>query len=431
MRTTGKRQQVHRRDFLRQISAAGISGLILPRGGLALWPEALSRVAIVDDSAATTGSSINGTVVLAMVNSAVKSLTQTSDVDSAWKTLMPGVSTSSIIALKVNTLFSSFTTHPVVAAAVANSIQQMSFSGTPFPANNIIVYDNLAANLQSAGFVINTSSIGVRCLGTDTAGFGYASTTYSIAGRSQRLSKIITDVAHYLVNIAVLKNHSMCGVTLCMKNHYGTCSDPGNLHDNYCSPYIAALNATAPIVAKQKLNIIDALFGAYSGGPGTVPQFVANRLIVSTDVVATDTLGRKLLIDKGCTNAGDAGYIDLAATTYNLGTNNMSNMDIVNIQNPSGVESLPDLPSQTRLDQNYPNPFNPRTNIRFSLSNGGAVQLTIHDAAGRLVSKLVEADMAAGEHSVVFDGSGCASGTYVATLRVQGGSQSRKMLLMR
>jgi len=43
----------------------------------------------------------------------------------------------------------------------------------------------------------------------------------------------------------------------------------------------------------------------------------------------------------------------------------------------------------------------------------------------------VEADMAAGEHSVVFDGSGCASGTYVATLRVQGGSQSRKMLLMR
>lgn len=61
------------------------------------------------------------------------SLAQAGDVGSAWKALLPGVSQTCKLALKVNTLYSSLTTHPMVAMPVANSLKQMTFGGAPFP----------------------------------------------------------------------------------------------------------------------------------------------------------------------------------------------------------------------------------------------------------------------------------------------------------
>ncbi|HKQ57178.1 MAG TPA: FlgD immunoglobulin-like domain containing protein, partial [Candidatus Eisenbacteria bacterium] len=72
-----------------------------------------------------------------------------------------------------------------------------------------------------------------------------------------------------------------------------------------------------------------------------------------------------------------------------------------------------------------PNPFTHQTTIWYQ-SNGGRVDLSVYDAAGRLVRKLVEEDAAAGLRSVVWDGKGVngtrvRSGAYYARLRA--GSQ--------
>ncbi|HET9252353.1 MAG TPA: FlgD immunoglobulin-like domain containing protein, partial [Candidatus Eisenbacteria bacterium] len=102
----------------------------------------------------------------------------------------------------------------------------------------------------------------------------------------------------------------------------------------------------------------------------------------------------------------------------------------------TGVSSSPVAPS-TRLEQNAPNPFNPRTTIRFSVAEPGAVRLDVYDVQGRHVSTLVDGMIAAGDHAVPWDGrsdsgSSAASGVYFYRLRTASGeSESRRMVMVR
>jgi len=94
------------------------------------------------------------------------------------------------------------------------------------------------------------------------------------------------------------------------------------------------------------------------------------------------------------------------------------------------------IPSGFRLDQNYPNPFNPQTTIRFELTAAGAVRLAVYDVLGRMVAKLLDSDLSAGTHEVVFDGRGgdsasLASGVYFYRLTTEEGVLTRKMMLMK
>ena len=73
---------------------------------------------------------------------------------------------------------------------------------------------------------------------------------------------------------------------------------------------------------------------------------------------------------------------------------------------------------QWSLGQNYPNPFNPTTTIRYSLPVRSHVVLRVFDPLGRAVATLVNEDVREGYHEVRFDGSGLASGMYLARLQV-------------
>ena len=53
---------------------------------------------------------------------------------------------------------------------------------------------------------------------------------------------------------------------------------------------------------------------------------------------------------------------------------------------------------------NYPNPFNPLTKIEFTLEQAGPVRVSVFDVQGRLVRSLVERNLPAGTHGVVWDG---------------------------
>jgi len=80
---------------------------------------------------------------------------------------------------------------------------------------------------------------------------------------------------------------------------------------------------------------------------------------------------------------------------------------------------------------NHPNPFNPSTTIEFTLPAASDVKLTVHSVIGRKVMTLVEGRMAAGGHSVVFDGTGLASGLYFYRLEVGKTVKTGKMMLVR
>jgi cytochrome c peroxidase len=83
------------------------------------------------------------------------------------------------------------------------------------------------------------------------------------------------------------------------------------------------------------------------------------------------------------------------------------------------------------LDGVSPNPFNPRTQVSFSLPEGGDVRLVVYDIAGREVAVLADGNMDAGRHAIAFDGSGLASGVYFARLETAGAVEQRKMVLMK
>jgi uncharacterized protein (DUF362 family) len=419
---------IDRRTFLRLATIAGLGSFIYPQKLMSvLVPSALSRLVVVEDSVATNGLTIDAAVVKVMVNSGIKALAQQEQIGEAWKTLLTDIELTSKIAIKVNCINSSMSTHPQVTYAVADGLAQMSFADVLFPENNIIIFDRTTGELRSAGYTENTSDTGVRCFGTNTSGIGYSDENYDVNGRNQTLSKIVTEHCDYLINISVLKNHGFGGVTLCLKNHYGTCNNPGNLHTASANPFIPSLNAQEPILTKQTVNICDALFGISSGGPGGTPQFTENKIIFSRDIVAVDYLGRSILSDNGCTTISQSGHVDTAATDYGLGTNDPEQIELITILNPTTAIHPAEreqqvIPDRFLLKQNYPNPFNGTTRIEFYMAKPGHVIMDIFDDMGRQVQRLVNKTVGSGWHQIIWDGTNdfgqqIASGLYVTRLR--------------
>lgn len=102
----------------------------------------------------------------------------------------------------------------------------------------------------------------------------------------------------------------------------------------------------------------------------------------------------------------------------------------------SRATDLPAAPAPLTLAPNRPNPFNPLTEVRFALPAAARAVLTVHDVRGRLVRRLLSADLPAGEHVVRWDGRddagrAVASGSYLCRLTADGEHRERKMLLVR
>jgi len=94
------------------------------------------------------------------------------------------------------------------------------------------------------------------------------------------------------------------------------------------------------------------------------------------------------------------------------------------------------VPDATFLLQNYPNPFNPVTTIAFGLKTGGFVNLSIYDAAGRLVAELINESRPAGPYAAVWNGKAengipAASGVYFYRLTTKEFEETKKMILLR
>lgn len=86
--------------------------------------------------------------------------------------------------------------------------------------------------------------------------------------------------------------------------------------------------------------------------------------------------------------------------------------------------------------QNRPNPFSGETTISFTLSSAGPVRLDILDIGGRRVRKLVEADLIAGDHEVVWNGrddhgARLPAGIYFTNLRTPAHASATRMILVK
>jgi hypothetical protein len=99
-------------------------------------------------------------------------------------------------------------------------------------------------------------------------------------------------------------------------------------------------------------------------------------------------------------------------------------------------DAKPFKPALLELQQNFPNPFNPETTLEFTLPNAVYVRLDIYDLLGRRVATLVQGNIAAGAHRLVWNGkleggANASSGVYYCRLTTENQTLSRKMLLLR
>jgi hypothetical protein len=83
-----------------------------------------------------------------------------------------------------------------------------------------------------------------------------------------------------------------------------------------------------------------------------------------------------------------------------------------------------------------PNPFNPSTTLRFSLAQAGHVRVSIFDAAGRLVTTLVDEVREAGAQAVTWNGRNEANrvvpaGFYFVRAESHGTVQVQKIALIK
>ena len=88
-------------------------------------------------------------------------------------------------------------------------------------------------------------------------------------------------------------------------------------------------------------------------------------------------------------------------------------------------------PAKFSLEQNYPNPFNPSTEIKFSIPQTTNVTLRVFDIMGREVVTLIDEQMEAGKHSVIFNAASLSSGVYYYTIITENFIQTKKMLLLK
>lgn len=270
--------------------------------------------------------------VLDLLDRAMAAYTGRDHPSEAWKRIVPpGV----VVGLKVNGLGGrGISTHAVLVRAVAERLQQIGI-----PAGNIVVWDRNALDLEACGMTINTGT-GVRCFGSDVAGFEEHEEQCGAAG--VRLSNILTRECGFVISMPILKDHEGAGVTFTMKNMYGVIDKPFLLHSNACNPGVADLNALPTIRNKVRFTIGDALTSVCDGGPGFYPQHLwyPNALMVGEDRVAIDTIAWQMLEHQrasvGLPTLAGAGreprYIATAAdAAHKLGVNDPRRIQLVEI----------------------------------------------------------------------------------------------------
>ncbi|MCP4546638.1 MAG: hypothetical protein GY835_09265, partial [bacterium] len=108
---------------------------------------------------------------------------------------------------------------------------------------------------------------------------------------------------------------------------------------------------------------------------------------------------------------------------------------------PVGVEMemtgvADDLPAAYMMTQNFPNPFNPKTRISFDLPEAQNVRLSVFAPDGRCIITLVNEAVAAGHHSVTWNGrdsagQSVASGVYFYSIDAGPLQKTSKMLLLK
>jgi len=226
-----------------------------------------------------------------MLETGLLLLTGCNDPGSAWARYF---SKRDTIGIKVNCLGGrNMCTRPALARAAADSLASLGTAP-----QQVIVWDRSDRELNRCGFPLTMKGNETfRCFGTDHQGVGYERDLTVQGSVGSRFSTLITRHCTAMINMPVLKDHGLCGVTAALKNTFGTLHNPNKYHEDRCNPFVADANAVPFVRRKNRLVICDALTVQYKGGPAYHRKWVEplRSILLSEDPVAMDSIGAGIL----------------------------------------------------------------------------------------------------------------------------------------
>lgn len=299
-----------RRDLLQR--AAGIGGL-LGLGALRAAGEggdSMPRVGICHCERVLSGNGLDAQAVGEMIDRAVTWVTGAESADKAWASLF---SSDEVVGIKPNGLagYECSTAPEVVAHCVAR------LQGAGVKPGNILIWEEKPVQLDACGVPLDDVPWGIRAYLThDHLGDAVRNGSFE-----DRLFAPLRTEVDAILNLPILKCHPICGVTLAMKNHYGSIGNPAGQHHDQCHTPIVELSELPEIRDRTRLVVCDGTRALVEGQAYGEPQYFPNLVMAATDVVAHDAVGARLVEEerarRGLPPLGEVGldprYIRMAA----------------------------------------------------------------------------------------------------------------------
>lgn len=319
---------LNRRAFLKTSVATGalLAGLDAKAEGKTRVVAASSRKVFGD------GKALKANAVQDLVDASVCALTGEKDATAAWKQL---VKPNDVVGIKASCLAGErLSTRLEVVQAIARSLQRAGVRP-----NRIIVWDRKLSDLTRAGYPPDGTA-DFKCVGNDDRVLGFQPPIVQVGEIGSFFSKLVTDTCSVLINVPVLKDHDLAGVSVALKSFFGAIHNPNKYHFGNLQQAIADVNRQDDIRRKTVLHILDATFGCYNGGPTPPPKWIERlgTVYASRDRVALDAVAWQKIEELRKANAlpslvgskREPRHIALAAE-HKLGVNDLAHIELVRV----------------------------------------------------------------------------------------------------
>ncbi len=203
---------------------------------------------------------------------------------------------------------------PVPIVLVEGIIAQLIEAG--LQPENILIFAGDERDLFAAGFSLRKDRVGVKCYGAESVGY------------RQGISRIVLDMCDSVINIASLRPNSQLGMTGAIFNHL-SCIAHSQRVSLQAQPQLIPTVAAEPIVRQRmQLHFLAALHPYYTVPTNAFPQprWEYTGLLVSTDPVAVDMVGKHILEAERRQQAGQGwplepppDYLQAAGEDHHLG----------------------------------------------------------------------------------------------------------------
>ena len=218
-----------------------------------------------------------------MLEKAVQTLAGTSDTGAAFGKF---IKKTDKVGIKINVLGGKFASS--MKEVVMPIVEGVKAAGVP--EENIMIFDQFGGNMRGARYKWQEKPGKLRVINHAVMGYQDEYTKTEGGGKGKLAKTLLWCTA--IINVPVLKDHDLAGITCAMKNMvFGCVERPPMMHTQFATalPHFYAHEA---IRGRVKLTIADGSFCLFDQGPKNNPKANVPHECVyaTTDPVAMDAI---------------------------------------------------------------------------------------------------------------------------------------------